>query len=231
MRAFGKKLTGSAAPAPAVAPKGVAPPAVGASGAAAPPLPGAPPRTASGPVASAGPAAAPLSTRTSSGGFGSAAAAAAFETPLPAFRDVPASERQALFAKKLHLCSYAFDFTNPGKHVREKDVKRATLLELVEYVNTGQGKFTEALFDDITFMLSNNLFRALPPCGHETTGVGAGEPFDAEEEEPALEPAWPHLQARAPPTLSPAARTAQPIAASRRPPPDCVRVPAALRGV
>ena len=128
-------------------------------------------------------------------GFGAASLAAAFAEPLPAFRDVPVAERAQLFAKKLHLCSFTFDFTDASRHVREKDVKRQTLLELVEYVNTGQGKFTEALFDDITTMLISNLFRALPPSGHETTGVGAGEAFDAEEEEPALEPSWPHLQA------------------------------------
>ena len=45
--------------------------------------------------------------------------------------------------------------------------------------------------DDIIFMLASNLFRALPPSrGHE------GESFDMEEEEPLLEPAWPHLQVR-----------------------------------
>jgi hypothetical protein len=31
---------------------------------------------------------------------------AAFAEPLPAFRDVPSSERQELFAKKLRLCCY-----------------------------------------------------------------------------------------------------------------------------
>ena len=29
------------------------------------------------------------------------------------------------------------------KSVREKEMKRQTLLELVDYVNTGTGKFTE----------------------------------------------------------------------------------------
>jgi serine/threonine-protein phosphatase 2A regulatory subunit B' len=111
---------------------------------------------------------------------------------------VGASERQALFAKKLHLCCFTFDFTDAAKSFREKDQKRQTLMELVEYVNTGPGKFTEALFEDIATMLSANLFRALPPCGHETTGVSAGEAFEVEEEEPALEPAWPHLQVRWP---------------------------------
>lgn len=38
-------------------------------------------------------------------------------------------------------------------------------------------------------MLSSNLFRALHPLkGHDA------ESFDLDEEEPALEPAWPHLQ-------------------------------------
>ena len=45
--------------------------------------------------------------------------------------------------------------------------------------------------DDIMFMLTSNLFRALHPLkSHDQ------ESFDAEEEEPNLEPAWPHLQVR-----------------------------------
>ncbi len=39
-------------------------------------------------------------------------------------------------------------------HVREKEMKRQTLLELVDYVNTGTGKFTEYVSEDIIFMLS-----------------------------------------------------------------------------
>lgn len=37
---------------------------------------------------------------------------------------------------------------------REKEVKRQTLLELVDYVNTGTGKFTEVVAEDVVFMLS-----------------------------------------------------------------------------
>eukprot|EP00898_Chlorokybus_atmophyticus_P003755 jgi/Chlat1/4380/Chrsp29S04525 len=117
--------------------------------------------------------------------------AQAFAEPLPSFRDVPASERQALFVKKLHLCSYVFDFTDATNHVKEKEIKRQTLLELVDYVNTGSGKFTEAVFQDITYMLSCNLFRTLPPSSHDNAN---SENYDPEEEEPTLEPAWPHLQ-------------------------------------
>ncbi|GFH23868.1 serine/threonine protein phosphatase 2A regulatory subunit [Haematococcus lacustris] len=68
-------------------------------------------------------------------------------------------------------------------------MKRQTLLELVDYANSGGGKFTEAVSEDIVFVLSQNLFRSLPPArSHEA------ESFDAEEEEPSLDPAWPHLQ-------------------------------------
>lgn len=63
--------------------------------------------------------------------------------PLPAFRDVAAQEKQLLFVKKLHLCAFTFDFTNTTLHVREKEMKRQTLLDLVDYVNSGPGKFTE----------------------------------------------------------------------------------------
>ncbi|KAG0585751.1 hypothetical protein KC19_2G035500 [Ceratodon purpureus] len=110
---------------------------------------------------------------------------------LPSFRDVPTSDRQSLFVRKLALCCYTFDFTDPTKNVKEKEIKRQTLLELVDYVTSGSGKFTEAVFEDITKMLAANLFRTLPPSSHENTG---SDSFDPEEEEPTMEPAWPHLQ-------------------------------------
>ena len=42
-------------------------------------------------------------------------------------------------------------------------------------------------------MLNANLFRALPP-----SKGGDQENYDPDEEEPSLEPTWPHLQVRAP---------------------------------
>ncbi|GAB4821625.1 hypothetical protein N2152v2_008671 [Parachlorella kessleri] len=113
-----------------------------------------------------------------------------YADPLPTFRDVPTpAEKQLLFVRKLHLCAFTFDFTNPTAHVREKEMKRQALLELVDYVNSGTGKFTEQVSEDIVFMLSNNLFRALPP-----TQMHGQESYDMDEEEPNLDPAWPHLQ-------------------------------------
>ena len=124
-------------------------------------------------------------------GLDEAALATVYAEPLPSFKDVPPAERQTLFVKKLHLCAFTFDFMDQTKHVREKEMKRQTLVELVDYVNAGTGKFTEAISDDIVFMLANNLFRALPASrSHDTDNL------DPDEEEPALEPCWPHLQVR-----------------------------------
>ncbi|XP_024362939.1 serine/threonine protein phosphatase 2A 57 kDa regulatory subunit B' beta isoform [Physcomitrium patens] len=156
----------------------------GSNGARAGPAAGVPPPKAVG---------GPPSAMQPAGRYGAAGGNmpnGAFET-LPSFRDVPTSDRQSLFVRKLALCCHTFDFTDPSKNVREKEIKRQTLLELVDYVTSGTGKFTETVFEDITKMLAANLFRTLPPSSHENTG---SDNFDPEEEEPTMEPAWPHLQ-------------------------------------
>ena len=110
---------------------------------------------------------------------------------LPGFRDVPGSEKQNLFIKKLNLCCVVFDFTDPTKNLKEKDIKRQTLLELVDYVTSANGKFTETVMLEAIKMVSVNLFRSFTPQPRENKVL---EAFDLEEEEPSMDPAWPHLQ-------------------------------------
>lgn len=110
---------------------------------------------------------------------------------LPLFRDVPVSERQNLFLRKLQNCCHLLDFSDTLKSVREKEIKRQTLMELVEFIQSGSGKLTEICQEEMIKMVSVNVFRCLPPASHENTGQDATDP---EEEEPCLEPAWPHLQ-------------------------------------
>jgi len=64
---------------------------------------------------------------------------------LPQLRDYPAAKREALFDQKLELCSNVFNFDDASSDKKEKEVKRQTLLELVDYVNTSAGQkiFTE----------------------------------------------------------------------------------------
>lgn len=110
---------------------------------------------------------------------------------LPSFRDVSNSEKQNLFIKKLNLCCVVFDFTDPTKHLKEKDIKRQTLVELVDYVTSANGKFSETVIQEIVKMISANLFRSLTTQSRENSLV---EGFDVEEDEPLMDPSWPHLQ-------------------------------------
>ncbi|MBA0577254.1 hypothetical protein Golob_025296, partial [Gossypium lobatum] len=110
---------------------------------------------------------------------------------MPAFKDVPASERQNLFVKKLNLCCVIFDFIDPTKNLKEKEIKRQTLLELVEYVTSANGKFSDVVLQEIVKMVSANLFRSFNPQPRENKVI---EGVDLEEEEPSMDPAWPHLQ-------------------------------------
>jgi len=106
---------------------------------------------------------------------------------LPALKDTSTQKREALFQQKLQLCSIVFNFDDPNADKRGKELKRQTLLELVDYVNTpaGQKIFTEAMMPDIMSCVIANIIRALPPQTDD---------YDPEEDEPVLEPAWPHLQ-------------------------------------
>ncbi|CAH9090587.1 unnamed protein product [Cuscuta europaea] len=110
---------------------------------------------------------------------------------LPNFRDVPTSEKQSLFIKKLNMCCVLFDFTDPTKNMKEKDIKRQTLMELVDYVASVNVKFNETAMQEIVKMVSTNLFRSLTPQPRENKIL---EAFDLEEEEPTMDPSWPHLQ-------------------------------------
>ncbi|XP_006650885.1 serine/threonine protein phosphatase 2A 57 kDa regulatory subunit B' theta isoform-like [Oryza brachyantha] len=109
---------------------------------------------------------------------------------LPSFKDVPNTEKNNLFVKKLNLCCATFDFTDPTKSVKEKEIKRQTLLELVDYIASANGKFPELTMQELTRMVSVNLFRTLTTPPRESKI----EAFDLDEEEPVMDPAWSHLQ-------------------------------------
>ncbi|KAA3464993.1 Serine/threonine phosphatase 2A 57 kDa regulatory subunit B' beta-like protein [Gossypium australe] len=111
--------------------------------------------------------------------------------PLPLFKDVAVSDRQNLFLRKLQICCFRLDFSNTLKLVREKEIKRQTLLELVDFIRSGSGKITKRCQEEMIKMVVVNIFRCLPPASHENSGQEAKDP---ENEEPYLEPSWPHLQ-------------------------------------
>ncbi|KAL4575243.1 hypothetical protein LXL04_022085 [Taraxacum kok-saghyz] len=109
----------------------------------------------------------------------------------PLLKDVPISERHVLFIRKVNMCSASFDFSDPLKKVKEKEIKRQNLQELVELVQSGSSKMNEIMQEEMVNMISDNIFRPLPPQAFENTGAIDGDP---EEDDMYLEPSWPHLQ-------------------------------------
>lgn len=110
---------------------------------------------------------------------------------LPLLRDVAVSERPALFLRKLQVCCFKCDFSDTLKGVREKEIKRQTLLELVDFIQAGSSKLNETMQEELIRMVSVNVFRCLPPASHENMGLDGADP---DEDEPWLEPAWLHMQ-------------------------------------
>ena len=67
---------------------------------------------------------------------------------------MPSSEQEELFIRKLRQCCVAFDFMDPVADLKGKEIKRATLNEIVDYITAGRGVLTEAVYGDIIRMVS-----------------------------------------------------------------------------
>ncbi|KAI8890729.1 protein phosphatase 2A regulatory B subunit [Backusella circina FSU 941] len=109
--------------------------------------------------------------------------------PTPAFNEVPSHMRQDLFIKKIRQCTVIFDFSDASSELREKEIKRQTLHDILEYISMNRGVLTDSVYPEIVQMFAINLFRPIPPQVNPV-----GDAFDPEEDEPVLEQAWPHLQ-------------------------------------
>ncbi|VDQ08625.1 unnamed protein product [Trichobilharzia regenti] len=98
--------------------------------------------------------------------------------------------REDLFIQKLKQCSVVFEFVpDLLSDLKDKEVKRAALHELTEYLTENSGIITDSVYPEVVRMVEANLFRTLPPPSNPS-----GAEFDPEEDEPTLEAAWPHLQ-------------------------------------
>lgn len=110
---------------------------------------------------------------------------------LPPLKGIPSEDREAMFLRKVKQCCVVFDFTKPINLAEEeqKEIKRETLLELLEFLLTQKMTFSPVIYRAVFSMVSTNLFRPLPPRVNPT-----GERFEVDDDEPILEAAWPHVQ-------------------------------------
>lgn len=101
-------------------------------------------------------------------------------------------ERENQFKKKIAECCVIYDFRgDPLDDLDLRDGKITTLLELQDVVLDDPGYLSpfESLYEELFKMFSVNIFRPLPPSSNQNVPE-----FDPEEDEPPLEPSWPHLQ-------------------------------------
>lgn len=76
------------------------------------------------------------------------------------FLDAPPNEKEDIFIQKLRQCCTLFDFiVDPLSDLKWKEVKRAALNEIVEYVTHNRGVITEPIYPETVKMVSVlNLF-------------------------------------------------------------------------
>eukprot|EP00045_Choanoeca_perplexa_P004177 m.35996 g.35996 ORF g.35996 m.35996 type:complete len:538 (-) comp12437_c0_seq1:165-1778(-) len=110
-------------------------------------------------------------------------------TKLPLLKDASSKERSVLFIEKVRQCCAIFDFTEALSDLKSKEIKRAALNELIEYITNNRKVLQEEYYPEIVDMFATNLFRSLAPPEDPNAAL-----FDPEEDEPTLEAAWPHLQ-------------------------------------
>ena len=109
---------------------------------------------------------------------------------LPLMKETPADQQEKLFIAKLRQCCAIFDFSDCVSDLKSKEIKRACLNEIVDYITVTRSCLTEPVYPEVITMVSTNLFRILPPLGSESSSDDTG----AEDDEPTLEASWPHTQ-------------------------------------
>lgn len=72
----------------------------------------------------------------------------------PCFADAPLLEREDLFVQKLRQCCVLFDFiSDPLSDLKYKEVKRAGLNEMVEYITHNSEVVTECIYPEAVVMV------------------------------------------------------------------------------
>ena len=76
-------------------------------------------------------------------------------TKLPALKDAAASERESLFVQKLQQCCTVFDFQiDPLSDLKWKEIKRAALNEMIDFITSNRGVITDAIYPEAVRMVS-----------------------------------------------------------------------------
>ncbi|CAB1330595.1 unnamed protein product [Coregonus sp. 'balchen'] len=65
------------------------------------------------------------------------------------------AEQEKLFVQKLRQCCVLFDFlSDPLSDLKWKEVKRAALSEMVEYITHNRNVITEPIYPEVVYVVS-----------------------------------------------------------------------------
>lgn len=71
--------------------------------------------------------------------------------------DASPTDKEELFVQKIRQCCVLFDFvSDPLSDLKWKEVKRAALHEMVDYVTTQRGVVTDAIYPEAVNMVSSD---------------------------------------------------------------------------
>lgn len=72
------------------------------------------------------------------------------------FLDVPPNEREQLFVQKIQQCCILFDFAmDPLSDLKFKEVKRAALNEIVDFITHNKGVVTDPIYLEMARMVNS----------------------------------------------------------------------------
>lgn len=72
--------------------------------------------------------------------------------------DAAQSDREQLMVQKLKQCCFIFDFTDPMAELRAKEIKRAALNELLDYITNFRGVITEPVYPEVVKLVWGSSF-------------------------------------------------------------------------
>lgn len=67
--------------------------------------------------------------------------------------DTSPEERTQLFIRKIEQCCYIFDFADPMTDLRAKEIKRAALNEVLDYMSSYKGVLSEPVYPEVVRMV------------------------------------------------------------------------------
>lgn len=104
--------------------------------------------------------------QTTLGKLGGCSACLQGQMSLLSLTDAPPHEREELFIQKLRQCCVLFDFiSDPLSDLKFKEVKRAGLNEMVEYITHNRDVVTEAIYPEAVIMVGHGASTVL--CAKE----------------------------------------------------------------